>query len=142
MPGPPRRGLKPPRPPCPGAQREASEPAAAAQQLRHVLAGSGRGGWLPKGARYHDLRHFCASTLIAAGLHPKAIQARLGHATIVETMDICGHLFLDTDDLGRGAVDAVFASAGVQPMCARCVPASDREARAAGQRLGGGRADL
>jgi integrase len=33
---------------------------------------------LPKGTRFHDLRHFYASTLIAAGLHPKVIQARLG----------------------------------------------------------------
>ena len=84
-----------------------------------MLAGSGRGGWLPKGARYHDLRHFCASTLIAAGLHPKAIQARLGHATIVETMDTYGHLFPDASEQGRGALDAMFAPADVRPMCAR-----------------------
>ena len=35
-----------------------------------------------------------ASTLIAANLNPKVIQARLGHATITETMDTYGHLFL------------------------------------------------
>jgi integrase len=34
-----------------------------------------------------DLRHFYASTLIAANLNPKVIQARLGDATIGETMD-------------------------------------------------------
>ena len=33
---------------------------------------------LPPGTRFHDLRHFYASALIAAGLHPKAIQTRLG----------------------------------------------------------------
>jgi integrase len=64
---------------------------------------------LPPGTRYHDLRHFYASTLIAAGLHPKTIQARLGHATIAETMDTYGHLFPEADDAGRGAVDAMFA---------------------------------
>jgi integrase len=32
-------------------------------------------------------------TLIAANLNPKVIQARLGHATITETMDTYGHLF-------------------------------------------------
>ncbi len=31
----------------------------------------------------HDLRHFCASTLITANLNPDAIQAHLGHATVV-----------------------------------------------------------
>jgi integrase len=66
---------------------------------------------LPKGTRFHDLRHFYASTLIAANLNPKVIQARLGHATITETMDTYGHLFPDAEDLGRGAIDTMFAVA-------------------------------
>jgi integrase len=74
---------------------------------------------LAEGTRFHDLRHFYASTLIAAGLHPKVIQERLGHATIAETMDTYGHLFPDTSEQGRGAVDAMFAPADVFPMCAR-----------------------
>ncbi|MDP9395121.1 MAG: site-specific integrase, partial [Actinomycetota bacterium] len=60
---------------------------------------------LPEGTRFHDLRHFYVSALIAAGLHPKAIQARLGHATIAETMDTYGHLFPDSEAAGRGALD-------------------------------------
>lgn len=65
---------------------------------------------LPKGTRFHDLRHFYASTLIAANVNPKVIQVRLGHATITETMDTYGHLFPDAEDLGRGAIDAIFAA--------------------------------
>ncbi|MGW6471106.1 tyrosine-type recombinase/integrase [Streptomyces nigra] len=65
---------------------------------------------LPTGTRFHDLRHFYASTLIAAGLHPKTIQARLGHATMAETMDTYGHLFPEADEQGRGALDAAFAA--------------------------------
>jgi integrase len=42
--------------------------------------------------RFHDLRHTHASLLIAAGVHPKAIQARLGHSGISVTMDRYGHL--------------------------------------------------
>ena len=42
---------------------------------------------------------------------PKVIQARLGHATITETMDTYGHLFPDAEDLGRGAIDAILAVA-------------------------------
>ena len=49
-----------------------------------------RAAGLPKGTRYHDLRHFYASALIAANLNPKVIQARLGHASITETMDTYG----------------------------------------------------
>ena len=66
---------------------------------------------LPKGTRYHDLRHFYASTLIAANLNPKVIQARLGHATISETMDTYGHLFPDAEDLGRGTIDKALEKA-------------------------------
>jgi len=54
---------------------------------------------LPAGSRFHDLRHFYASALIAANLNPKIIQARLGHATLAETMDTYGHLFADAEDL-------------------------------------------
>ena len=64
---------------------------------------------LPKGTRFHDLRHFYASTLIAANVNPKVIQARLGHATISETTDTYRHLFPGAEDLGRGAIDAIFA---------------------------------
>jgi len=74
---------------------------------------------LPAGTRFHDLRHFFASTLIGAGVHPKVIQDRLGHATIAETMDTYGHLFPDASEQGRGALDAMFARPDVSPMCAR-----------------------
>src|SRR5215813_14776551 len=66
---------------------------------------------LPAGTRFHDLRHFYASALISANLNPKVIQARLGHATIAETMDTYGHLFPDAEDLGWTAVDDTLASA-------------------------------
>jgi hypothetical protein len=39
------------------------------------------------------------------------IQARLGHATITETMDTYGHRFPNAEDLGRGVIDAIFAVA-------------------------------
>jgi integrase len=65
---------------------------------------------LPTGTRFHDLRHFYASALISAGLHPKAVQARLGHATIAETMDTYGHLFPDAEDQGRGALDTLLGT--------------------------------
>lgn len=76
---------------------------------------------LPVGTRYHGLRHFYASTLIAAGLHPKAIQARLGHATISETMDTYGHLFPDSEHAGRGALDAALGGVS-ETSCAPSVP--------------------
>jgi integrase len=66
---------------------------------------------LPKGTRFHDLRHFYASGLIKANLNPKVIQTRLGHATISETMDTYGHLFPEDEDLGRGAIETLINNA-------------------------------
>jgi integrase len=51
-----------------------------------------------------------ASTLIAAGLNVKEVQARLGHATASETLDVHSHLFPDQEDRGRGALDAAFGA--------------------------------
>ncbi|WP_186355611.1 site-specific integrase [Streptomonospora sp. PA3] len=66
---------------------------------------------MPKGTRYHDLRHYYASAQIAAGVNAKAIQSRMGHATISETFDTYGHLMPDHEDLGRGAMDAALGFA-------------------------------
>jgi len=43
--------------------------------------------------RFHDLRHFFASMLIAQGEGPKYISDQLGHASIQITFDTYGHLF-------------------------------------------------
>jgi hypothetical protein len=48
---------------------------------------------LPEGLRFYDLRHTCASLLIAQGASVKAVQAQLGHATASITLDTYGHLF-------------------------------------------------
>jgi integrase len=48
--------------------------------------------------RFHDLRHSHVAMLIAEGVPMKAIQHRLGHNSIVMTMDRYGHLLPDIDD--------------------------------------------
>lgn len=46
---------------------------------------------LPK-LRLYDLRHTCATLLLAAGEHPKVVQERLGHQAISITMNVYTHL--------------------------------------------------
>lgn len=60
--------------------------------------------------RLHDLRHGCATLLIAQGVHPRTIMEILGHSQISLTMNTYGHV---THALQRDAaarVDAVFAN--------------------------------
>ena len=61
---------------------------------------------------FHALRHTYASGLIAENVHPRVIQARLGHKSIVETMDTYGHLFPDGRDETTSALDRIFGAVG------------------------------
>lgn len=65
---------------------------------------------LPMGATFHDLRHFYASLLIAQGCSVKTVQRRLGHQSATETLDTYGHLWPDSDDETREAVDHVLSN--------------------------------
>ncbi|PSJ55782.1 tyrosine-type recombinase/integrase [Pseudaminobacter soli (ex Li et al. 2025)] len=47
--------------------------------------------------RFHDLRHFHASMLIADGANPKEVQVEMGHSSIQMTFDLYGSLFKDED---------------------------------------------
>ena len=106
----------------------ANELAASAHHGEHLLAGADGGqlspaalghamqrvrkkvDGLPAGFRYHDLRHYFASMLIASGADVKTVQARLRHASAKTTLDTYGHLWPDRDESTRAAVEAVFAA--------------------------------
>ncbi|RFU22134.1 tyrosine-type recombinase/integrase, partial [Geodermatophilus marinus] len=59
----------------------------------------------------HDLRHFYASLLIRHGVSVTTVQARPGHASAAETLDSYSHLWPDSDDRTRAAVDSVLGRA-------------------------------
>ena len=63
----------------------------------------------PEGFRFHDLRHYFASMLIASGLDVKVVQARLRHASATTTLNVYGHLFPDADETSKAAVSAALA---------------------------------
>ena len=65
---------------------------------------------LPDFARgWHELRHFHASLLIAQNVNVRTVQARLGHTSAEQTLRTYAHLWPDSDDLTRAAVDEVLA---------------------------------
>lgn len=45
--------------------------------------------------RLYDLRHSCATLLMAAGENPKVVSERLGHASITLTLDTYSHVLPD-----------------------------------------------
>jgi integrase len=62
---------------------------------------------LADGVTFHDLRHYYASLLIRHGESVKVVQKRLGHKSAVETLDTYSHLWPDSEDRTREAVDEV-----------------------------------
>jgi integrase len=70
----------------------------------------GKVAGLPEGFRFQDLRHYFASLLIASGADVKVVQARLRHASAKTTLDTYGHLWPDSDESTREAVDAVLVA--------------------------------
>lgn len=65
---------------------------------------------LPTGTGFHALRHYYASLLIRHGESVKTVQSRLGHASAVETLDTYSHLWPDSDDRTRDAIDSVLGT--------------------------------
>ncbi|MCA1680332.1 MAG: site-specific integrase, partial [Actinobacteria bacterium] len=62
------------------------KPNAVTQTFRRHIVSAG----LPR-IRLHDLRHTHATLALQAGVHPKVISERLGHASIAVTMDTYSH---------------------------------------------------
>lgn len=56
---------------------------------------------------FHALRHYYASLLIRHGESVKVVQERMGHKSATETLDTYSHLWHDSDERTREAVDAV-----------------------------------
>jgi integrase len=59
---------------------------------------------------FHSLRHYYASLLIRHGESVKTVQARLGHSSAAQTLDVYSHLWPDSDDRTRDAVDTVLGT--------------------------------
>ena len=61
--------------------------------------------------RLHDLRHLCASLLIAQQVHPRVIMEILGHSQISLTMNTYGHLMPGATQAAANALDDLISGA-------------------------------
>ena len=70
--------------------------------VTHHLHSLMRASGLPE-IRFHDLRHGCASLLLAQGVHPRVVMEVLGHSQIALTMNTYSHVIpsLQTDAAER-----------------------------------------
>lgn len=56
------------------------------------------------GCRLHDLRHFAATQLLAAGVPVKTVSGRLGHGSAAMTLDVYGHHIAAADQVAAGVL--------------------------------------
>jgi len=59
--------------------------------------------------RFHDMRHACASLLIAQGVHPRVVMETLGHSQIGITMNLYGHVLPEAQRQAAAQMDAILA---------------------------------
>jgi integrase len=78
--------------------------ASFAPNVWHPAVARAQANGLTKRPRIHDLRHTCASWLIQAGRPLPAVQAQLGHESIVTTVSVYGHLDRSS---GKGNADVL-----------------------------------
>ena len=63
------------------------------------------------GIKLHDLRHFYASGLIAAGCDVVTVQRSLGHAKATTTLNTYAHLWPTAEDRTRSAAESIMSAA-------------------------------
>ena len=66
-----------------------------------------------EGLTFHDLRHTCASLLIAANANPLEVAAQLGHKDARLVFQRYGHLYPGAAERAVQRLDALTANAGV-----------------------------
>ncbi len=66
--------------------------------------------------RLHDVRHSYATAALKAGVHPKVVSERLGHADVAFTLKTYSHVIAGMDAAAAGIVaDAIFGPAETPP---------------------------
>jgi integrase len=53
----------------------------------------------------HGLGHTCVSLLLALGVHPRTVMEIVGHSAIEMTMNVSGHVNLDTQRAALNQLD-------------------------------------
>jgi len=69
-----------------------------------------------KNIRFHDMRHTMATTMLRAGVHPKIVQERLGHSSIVITLDTYSHVAPGLQHSAANKLDDIYNKTVTNPL--------------------------
>jgi integrase len=85
------------------------DPGTVTHTFTRVLKNAG----LPH-IRFHDLRHTHATLMLKAGVHPKIVSERLGHANIGITLDTYSHVVPGLQEVAAQRFDEIFDKEALQ----------------------------
>jgi integrase len=84
------------------------EPRNLIRHFKTVLKKAG----LPQTIRFHDLRHSCATLLIAQGVHPRVVMEILRHSQISTTMNTYAHVLPGLQRDATAKIEALLSGDG------------------------------
>ena len=85
------------------------DPGTVTHTFSKVLSKTG----LPH-IRFHDLRHTHATLMLKAGVHPKVVSERLGHANIGITLDTYSHVVPGLQEVAAQRFEEIFDREALQ----------------------------
>lgn len=84
-------------------------PHSVSQAWRRLVTKTGL-----KHVAIHGGRHTHASLMLQAGIHPKVVQERLGHATISTTLDLYSHVAPGMQEAAAAKLDSILTKTPVE----------------------------
>jgi integrase len=101
------------------------KPIQAHNILRRHLRPILKEAKLPLALNLYGLRHTCATLLLSAGVNPKIVSERLGHASIVLTLDTYSHVLPNMQQSAADELEKIlFGSVGT-PLAHQIEKAAD-----------------
>jgi len=78
-----------------------------------------------RGVRLHDLRHFAATRLLAAGIPVRTVSGRLGHANAATTLGVYAHFLAESDREAADTIGEILMSSKAASGSAEGAPQGD-----------------
>lgn len=92
-----------------GQEKTPLSPMTANRLLTTTLIASGVAPKIAATFRFHDLRHTNATILITRGVDIKTVSKRLGHSSVVITLDTYAHFIPETDKAASNLINNICA---------------------------------
>ena len=89
--------------------------------MSYYFGRAAKAAGLPR-IRLHDLRHSHATLALIAGVHPRVVQERLGHANVSITLDTYSHVDMDMQAAAAARVAALVNGSTSRELVERSPP--------------------